>query len=194
MIQSSQAWLSKAVIIPLLAIPSTSLANEGLAPVTDTGLPGHRCASVDRNAEASGEDVWECHVERDESDKQLFAKAVSAVNDPEREAQRAADAGDFRLMGYSMLVPGTFPAAYGIACNPTIVSQGYRMVRALYVGSDMPPMSTAGSIFREQEQKRHRAFGIRYNFNILNDSRSPFRTICRFVPQNHESDGFPAQR
>ncbi len=178
-------------VAALIATPSKSVARERTEVAKLGGSPEPRCANIDRNPGSSGEEVWKCRVERDASDKLLFAKAISGSADPVREARSAADAGDFRLMGYSMLVPGTFPAAYGISCRPSIVSQGYRMVRALYVQSDVPPASKADFVSRIQNEKRHRAFGMRYNFTLINDNRSPFRSVCRVVPRSLEEEGFP---
>lgn len=130
-----------------------------------------------------------CRFARENSDRQLFERAISADGDPALEAKRSGDAGDFRFMGYSMLVPGEFPAAYGIACQPSIVSQGVRMVRALYHASDVPPMSEADAANRARIEGRHRRFGEQYNATLFADLRSPYRKICRLVSRDREADG-----
>ncbi len=191
---SRRAWISSVALISLLATPSASLASERRQTVKRVGAPEPRCAIVDRSPRSSHSDVFECRIEREASDRLLFARATSANNDPVREARDAADAGDFRLMGYSMLVPGIFPAAYGVACRPSIVSQGSRMVRALYAASDVPPISKAEAVDRRHIEERHRAFGEKYNAALIADKRSPYRKVCRAVSRNLETEGGPFRK
>jgi hypothetical protein len=191
---SRRAWISNIALVSLLAMPSASLGSERTQIVKRVGAPESRCAKVDRSPRSSHTDVFECRVEREASDRLLFARATAANNDPVREAKDAADASDFRLIGYSMLVPGIFPAAYGVACKPSIVSQGSRMVRALYAASDVPPISKAEAVNRQQIETRHRAFGEKYNAALIADKRSPYRKFCRVVSRDLETEGGPFRK
>jgi hypothetical protein len=120
------------------------------------------------------------------ADRRLFEIATQSGGDPEVEAKKAADNGDFRLIGYSMLVPGIFPAAYGVACRPAIVSQGDRMVRAVYAASDVPPASDRERADRLNRGMRHRAFGEKFNAALLAHPRFPYRNTCRAVSRDLE--------
>lgn len=190
---SRRAWIAGVAAMSPLAVHSTSFragpasAATGIAPVS-------QCPAIDRNPASTPGEVWSCRLEREESDRRLFELAISQGGDPVLEAKRAADAGDFRLMGYSMLVPGTFPAAYGVACRPSIVSQGIRMVRALYLASDVPPISEAEAAARGQAAKAHRWFGERYNATLMADIRSPYRKMCRTVARDRETEGGPFRK
>lgn len=190
MIWSRRVWMVGAAAISVLAghPASSGRVVEGLSDRSA------RCAAVDRNPASDAGDVTSCRLERENSDRQLFERAIGADGDPVLEAKRSGDAGDFRFMGYSMLVPGIFPAAYGIACKPSIVSQGSRMVRALYLASDVPPMSEADAADRSRIEGRHRWFGERYNAALIADVRSPYRKICRLVSRDREAERGPVRK
>lgn len=191
---SRLAWIAGAAAISLCAVHATSFRAEPASAARRIGTAVSRCAAIDRNPASTPDEVSSCRLEREQSDRQLFAHAISQVGDPVLEAKRAADAGDFRLMGYSMLVPGIFPAAYGVACRPSIVSQGMRMVRALYLASDVPPISEAEAADQRGTGEAHRRFGERYNATLIADIRSPFRKMCRTVAHDLETEGGPFRR
>ena len=80
-----------------------------------------------------------------------------------------------------MRVPGLFPAAYHVACSPPIVTQRDRLVRAVYAGSDVPPLSRKEAQERTQRALRHKEFGGRYNTALLRDPRYPYHDLCRLA-------------
>ena len=191
---SRRAWIPSVALASLLAMHSASLAGERRQSVKVVGEPVTRCANVDRSPRSSFSDVFECQIERAASDRLLFERAISANSDPVLEAKNAADSGDFRLMGYSMLVPGIFPAAYGFGCRPSIVSQGTRMVRALYAASDVPPIPNTDAVNEQHIRQNHRAFGEKYNVALIADKRSPYRKVCRAVSRSLETEGGPFRK
>lgn len=188
---NGRAWIAGVATISLLAVYAiSSLAKPtSAAKRIDTSVSG--CTAVDSNATSTRNQVHSCELERGEDDRRLFELATSQKGDPILEAKRAADAGDFRLIGYSMIAPGIAPAAYGIACRPSIVSQGTRMVRALYAASDVPPISEADADNRRRIEEAHRRFGERYNATLMADIRFPFRKMCRLVSRASETEGGP---
>lgn len=188
MSHTRKAWIA-AVAALFFAMHSTAFRGEQAKVAKHIDRPASRCAAIDRNPASTRDEVLSCRLEREGSDRRLFARAISPTGDPVLEAKRAANAGDFRLMGYSTLVPGMFPAAYGVACQPSIVSQQIRMVRALYLASDVPPISKAEAINRQQAREAHRSIGERYNATLIADIRSPFRKMCRVVARDLEIEG-----
>lgn len=186
--------LACAVVAANLPIGPASLHARPTEIISDPAPINNQCAAVDRDPKSTFEAIYSCRLERIESDKLLWEHAMHDVVDPELEARRSADAGDFRFMGYSMLVPGTFPAAYSVSCKPSIVSQGTRMVRALYLASDVPPITEDEGKSRELEKVRHRAFGERYNLALLGDPRSPYRKICVPSSRAGETEGGPFRK
>jgi hypothetical protein len=188
---SRPALTSQVALVALLVMHSSSLAGANGQARKSVGAPETRCAVIDRSPGSDHGTIFQCRIEREESDQRLLEQATSSNGNPVLEARHSADAGDFRLMGYSMLVPGMFPAAYGFACRPSIVSQGMRMVRALYAASDLPPMSEADAANREHIAESHRAFGEKYNAALISDKRSPYRNVCRAVSRDLETAGGP---
>lgn len=176
------ASLIKPVFLaPLLALPSCFLS--------PSDYPASQCDILERSSSSSQSEKRACFEAKSKADRRLFENAIQSGSDPETEAKRSADHGDFRLIGYSMMVPGMFPAAYGIACRPAIVKQGDRMVRAVYAESDVPPVSDQEGTDRLTQAKRHRAFGEKYNAALLADPRFPYRETCRHVPRELEDEG-----
>ncbi len=188
---SRKAWIAVIAAISFLPMHSMSFGAEPTSVLRSVDTPVSRCTAIDRDPASTPSEVSSCRLEREESDRRLFERATSLDGNPVVEAKRAADAGDFRLMGYSMLVPGIFPAAYGVACRPSIVSQGIRVVRALYAASDVPPVSDAEAAARRHVEEAHRRFGEKYNATMIADIRSPFRKMCRTVPRDQETVGGP---
>jgi hypothetical protein len=186
--------VASVAVILFLAMHSASFRAEPASAAKGADTLASRCAAIDRNPTSISGDVFSCRLERGESDRRLFERATNPDGDPVLEAKHAADAGDFRLMGYSMLVPGIFPAAYGVACRPSIVSQGSRMVRALYAASDVPPVSEVEAANRRRVEEAHRRFGERYNATLMADIRSPFRKTCRAVSRDLETEGGPFRK
>ena len=191
---SRKACIAGVAAISFLAMHTMSSGAEPASVLRGVDARVSRCMAIDRDPASTPSEISSCRLEREVSDRRLLERAISQDGDPVVEAKRAADAGDFRLMGYSMLVPGIFPAAYGVACRPSIVSQGMRMVRALYAASDVPPISDAEAADRRHIGDAHRKFGEKYNATLIADIRSPFRKICRTVPRDLETAGGPFRK
>ena len=115
------------------------------------------------------------------ADNRLFTVAASPNGDAISEARKAGKERDFRFVGYSMLVPGIFPAAYGIECRPSVVSQGQRLVRAVFAASDVPNSREAAAVERALSGNFSR-FGISYNKALLADPQYPYHDVCRAAP------------
>jgi hypothetical protein len=121
----------------------------------------------------------EAHAARRADDDRLFKLATVGSGNPEHEAAIAAARGDFRFVGHSLLVPGIFPAAYGVECRPPINILKEALSRATYAGSDMPPVNETEAAERTRSSDNHATFGLRYNRALLADARFPYDDMCR---------------
>ena len=115
----------------------------------------------------------------------LFQIAASGTGNAVREAKRAADAGDFRFVGYSALVPGIVPAAYGVACRPDLSQDAQRsFVGPIFAASDVPA-SAANHRAEAETAANYSRFGRAFNATLLADPRYPYRDICRAAATVH---------
>ncbi len=107
----------------------------------------------------------------------LHEVAASGRGDPRSEALQAMDRGDFRFVGYLFMVPGGWPAAYGVQCHPAVASQR-ALVGATWAASDVPDNAR-----RERPREENfRRFGAAYNAVLLADPRFPHKDSCEAVP------------
>lgn len=119
--------------------------------------------------------------QRAAEDRALFRRAGEGKADAVAETTKAIAAGDFRLFGYSRMVPGIVPAAYGTTCRPDLAFPGvaYRL-RGVFARSDVP-----GSAEMARTEARigqhYSAFASRYNALITGHPRYPYRDLCRAV-------------
>jgi hypothetical protein len=159
--------------------------------LSSSDYPASQCGVVERAPSSSQKEKQACLKAKMNADRRLFEIAIQSAADPGMEAKKSADQGDFRLIGYSMFVPGIFPAAYGVACRPAIAKQRNwsDRVRALYAASDVPPVSDQELANLMSQAKRHRAFGEKYNAALLADPRFPHRNTCRPVTRELEDEG-----
>lgn len=121
--------------------------------------------------------------------RRLIALALSGTGDPDAEARRSLDRGDFRLIGYSFLVPGIFPAAYGVECRPSVFERP-DLVGALFAANDVPENLEQERAWEES----FRRFGSRYNAIVLADPRFPHRQQCSAVPVGDPRERPPEYR
>ena len=145
------------------------------AAVLATALILQSCSS-DVKTETQRADV--ARAAQQAEDTRLFELAVAGRGDPEVEAANASASGDFRLFSYSLLVPGIFPAAYGVECRPPI-NDFPALSRATYAASDVPPVNETEAGGRARTSSNHATFGLRYNLTIVADPRFPYRDMCR---------------
>ncbi|NIJ18358.1 hypothetical protein FHS95_000027 [Sphingomonas naasensis] len=157
----------------ILAAMLALMAPCGCSPAKiPASVPGQRAEnpsgpSAEREAET-----------REAAARRLATVAASGRGDPIAEATRAASTGDFRFVGYSMLVPGLFPAAYGVICRPSVVSQDRRLVGPVFGASDV--MGSAEEMAKERATAENfDRFGKRYNAALLADRRYPYHDLCR---------------
>ncbi|MGH6979537.1 MAG: hypothetical protein ACRED4_09630 [Brevundimonas sp.] len=107
----------------------------------------------------------------------LYAVAFSGSGDAEAEAKLSMDRGDFRFVGYSFMVPGSFPAAYGVQCEPSVWSQP-ALVGPMIAANDVPLNLEKDAA----DEANFRRFGAVYNATLLADPRFPHREMCSAVP------------
>jgi len=112
-------------------------------------------------------------------DRQLNGLIAQRRADPKVEAAIAADRGDFRLFGYSRVVPGIFPAVVGFECRANLMLSNSQWFRGMYSPSDVPPRDEAQRRTRATYGKGYSTFARSYNLALFADSRFPWRDICR---------------
>lgn len=133
----------------------------------------------------SGEAPAEGREKLQTASDRLFQIAGSDTGNPGREAKRAADADDFRFVGYSALVPGIVPAAYGVACRPDLSQDAQRaFVGPIFAASDVPA-SAADHRTEAVAAANYSRFGRAFNAALLADPRYPYRDICRAASPGH---------
>lgn len=115
--------------------------------------------------------------------RRLHKVAASGAGNPQVEARKSMDRGDFRFVGYLFMVPGGWPAAYGVQCHPAIATQP-ALVGAVFAASDIPESAP-----RERPREENfRRFGAAYNAVLLADPRFPHRDRCEAVPVGDERE------
>lgn len=164
--------------------------SQPVPPKTSESPEGSSCAEYSRA-------LWDFRTQRELSDSAFFDLAASGEGDPVLEARRAVAAGDVRFIGYSIIVPGIVPAAYGVECRPDVPFEGEALVRTVFAGSDMiRPEEQMRSERRLGENFGH--FGTVYNKTLLSDPHYPYRDICRpsrpgYSPHRPTSPPVPAE-
>jgi hypothetical protein len=152
------------------------------APERGKGIPIAEQSCADRN---KAEQTIE--AERAKEDNAFFTLAISGTGDPVAEAKRALAAGDARFLGYSMLIPGIAPAAYGVECRPDLRLLRRAPIRALFAGSDVIGSPAAAEAERRAGENFAR-FGAAYNATLLADSLYAYRDICRAAPVGYRPE------
>ena len=119
-------------------------------------------------------------------DYQAFDALIhSASGDPELEAKRAAEEGRFGLLVHSLLVPGNYPEAIGLNCNPRqefLLAEG--MTRAGSAASDI--MRPPEGIVAVSALGKFTTFAYRYNSALIRQPSYPYRDICRPTTRDYE--------
>lgn len=117
-------------------------------------------------------------------DDALFANIETGSADPIIEANRATQRRDFRLFGYSKLVPGIHPATQGIECRVDLEIVDRSYFRGMYAGTDVLPASEKEAQSTSKVAKRYNAFSNVYNKTVVQDPSYPWGDICRPVSES----------
>jgi hypothetical protein len=173
----------------VLALGLLAISSCGVAPSTSN--PADDYSNLNPCISASLDDP--AFRKRMELDREIFDRAEKGEASAAAEAAIAIKKGDFRFFAYSRIVPGIFPAAYGVECRPELVTQnapGY--FRGIFAASDV----SSDEVLRTERlfEQRYSAFATAYNRAVLKDARYPWRDICRAVdqPSQFRLNGEPA--